>query len=174
MGSPASEVIEGWVQLGEWWLSTWGPHAAAVSSKAASASYRAADRDADLRRTLKLAVETASLVMNEVLDSMAILRGNGQPGTTSEPFELPVEPETAPPGARRLALAGPLVSGFGDQLPVAAVTIDPNPVVGDERTFCLHVDDTGCNAGYYEGNVNVSTRAGVVVGDPIHVDIQIP
>ena len=174
MGTGFGEAVEGWVQLGEWWLDSWSKHVSKIATKVDSGTYTASDATTDLVDCARLAGETVLLIGNEVVDSATVLTGK-----QDEPVILktPEFATTLKLGASRtLSLDGPLTNPLvPDQIPAAAVTFLPGNVLSANVTrFRLQVVATGFAGVAYIGTVGVSDTATMTRIEAVTVVVQVP
>ncbi|MEQ1786784.1 MAG: hypothetical protein ABL966_07010, partial [Acidimicrobiales bacterium] len=75
MGSGMQEAAEGYVELAQWWIDTWGTHVTKIAAKVDAGTYTADDGVADLSECASLAAESLVLLVNEAFDAAKILTG---------------------------------------------------------------------------------------------------
>ncbi len=176
MTTGARLAVEGYLQLADWWLESWGAHATSMAKKLDAGTYTADDAASDLSTCASLAVETMVLVVNEAFDAAAVLSGaQDQPNIATSP-KFAVSSSPAPTGnlVRTLHLAGPLLADLGtDSLPVAVVSIVPGSLNPGDTVFELVADATGHAGVSYSGAVNVHDPAGNLL-ESVSVWIAVP
>jgi hypothetical protein len=174
MGTGFGEAVEGWVQLGEWWLDSWSKHVTKIATKVDSGTYTASDATTDLVACALLAGETVLLVGNEVLDAATVLTGKqDQPVIVTSPEFA----TTLKLGASRtLSLVGPLTNPLvPGHIPEAAVTFLPGTVLAANVTrFHLEVVATGLAGVGYMGTVRVCDTATTALIETVTVVVQVP
>ena len=171
--SGMGEAVEGYVQLAQWWATTWGAHATSVATRLESGTYTAEEAMADLVACGKLAAETLFLVANEAVEAAAVMSGSaGQPQLVqSSDFETTASTSST----RTLALDGPLVALIGtDQIPVSSVTIRPSVLPPNVVTFHLDVDATGHAGVAYQGTVRSYAPNVTAAAEAITVWVSVP
>jgi hypothetical protein len=173
MGTGFSEAVEGWVELGAWWLDSWGKHVSKIATKVDNGTYTAADATTDLVDCAYLAGETVLLIGNEVVDAAAVLSGKQDKPVVLESAEFAT---TLKLGAeRRLSLEGPLTNPLvTDQIPATAVTFLPNPLPANAPRFRLQVVATGFAGVAYIGTVGVYDTTTTARIETITVVVQVP
>jgi hypothetical protein len=175
MGTGFGEAVEGWVQLGEWWLDSWSKHLGKIATKVDSGTYTGSDATTDLVECASLAGETVLLLGNQLVEAATVLSGKQ---------DQPVILDTPTPGfattlklgaSRTLALDGPLTNPLvNDQILAAAVTFIPNVLSANERHFRLHVVATGLAGVGYIGTVAVCDTATMARIETVTVVVQVP
>jgi hypothetical protein len=163
-----NDAVQGYTTLASSLFERWSALATKTATKVDAGNYDAASWAEDVTAGVTLATEAGYLWVAEAFQAAATLAGveGGGSIVTSQPFE-------APAGAS-LELAGPLVKGPGlEQLPVSAVTIEPEHLGPDQTEFTLTVDATGYCGATYVGKVNAYTDPGT---DPkaVWVWISVP
>jgi hypothetical protein len=156
MGSPLNDVVKDYAELASTLLERWTEHASKVASKLDDGTYDADGAVADLVTTASLATESGFMLAAQVLDAAALLSGSQHKRhvVATTPFASSLAGAT-------LALAGPLVSGHGAQLPVHVITLEPSQLEPGETEFSLSADATSCRGGTYVGAVEASASGKV-------------
>jgi hypothetical protein len=160
MASALSEVVDGYVELGNYLVDRWRDHAANIAAKVEGPQYGADDAVNDLGATTSLAAQSGFLIVSEAFDALAILTGR-----QSQPYSVDSDVFDSPLPGATLALAGPLTNGFSSPLPASAVTIDPTKLDQGQTRFRLQVNATGQRAGTYVGQVQASDGAAMQLVD---------
>jgi hypothetical protein len=167
MGSPISQVAQGYARLASELVTRWGDQAAATATKVQAGNYRADDAVNDLATWAFIAGESAVLIVSEAVDAIAILSGR-----QGEPYTVDSDDYASPLPGATLRLAGALTEGFGDSIPVSAVTILPSSTLHPGETrFSLRADVTGRRAGIYRGQVQATDPGGATAG--VEVKLQV-
>jgi hypothetical protein len=191
MGTGYGDAVEGWVQLAQWLVNSWGTRVNKIANRVDSGSYTANEAATDLVDLAYLAAESTFLVGNEVVEAAAVLSGdqNLPRPIVSGTFHA----KQAPTFARTLELDGPLTSPLAaSSIPVSAVTIVPGPRPADPprfpppgsgppfllaanvTVFHLYVMATGFDGVGYLGNVKVHKAGSTESVDTVMVWIQVP
>jgi len=165
MGSIA-HVAHGYATLASELVTRWGDHADAVATKVKAGDYGADDAVNDLAKCAFIATEGGFLVVNEAVEAIAVCSGSHD-----EPYEVESQPYDSPLPGATLQLAGALTEGFGDAIPVSAVTIVPAPLDPGQTRFRLHVNASGRRAAIYRGVVHAADAAGATAD--INVKVQV-
>jgi hypothetical protein len=164
------EAVEGWVQLGEWWLDSWSKHLGKIATKVDGGNYTSADATTDLVECASLAGETVLLLGNQVIEAAAVLTMVGPEPLETEPFQT-----KKLTSVRTLKLDGPLTCPLvADQIPAAAVTIDPDELKSNETSFRLRFDPTGFAGVAYFGTVGVYEKGTTNRVHEVTVVVQVP
>ena len=191
MGTGYGEAVEGWIQLAQWFVNTWGTRVNKIANKVDSGSYTASQAATDLVDLTYLAAESTFLVGNEVVEAAAVLSGdqNLPRHIVSGTFHA----KQAPTFARRLELDGPLTSPLAaSSIPASAVTIVPGPrpaqptrfpppasgppflMPANVTAFHLWVAATGFDGVGYLGNVRVYKTGSTESVGTVTVWVQVP
>jgi hypothetical protein len=173
MGTGFGEAVEGWVQLGEWWLDSWSKHVSKIATKIDSGTYTASDATTDLVDCAYLAGETVLLIGNEMVDAATVLTGK-----QDKPVIL-TTPEFATThklgSSRTLSLDGALTNPLvPDQIPAAAVRFLPGSLAANVTRFRLEVVATGFAGVGYIGTVSVCDTATMALIETVTVVVQVP
>src|SRR4051794_36643787 len=146
MSSRVSDVIEGYTTLVSSMLEQWSTLASKAASKMDAGAYDATSAAEDAAAGATLAAEGAGLWTAWACEAFAKLAGlEGGPNIAeSQPFH-------AAAGAT-LELAEPLVKGPGlGELPVSAVSIEPEQLGPQDTAFTLRADGSGYRGATYVG-----------------------
>lgn len=164
MSTGARLAVEGYLQLAQWLVTTWGARASSMATKLDTGTYTTQDAAADLSACTSLAGESMVLLVNEAFDAAAVLSGaQDQPNIATSPtFSVSPLPSMATSVVRTLHLSGPMVADLGtDALPVSVVSIVPPSLLKTSDTqFHLVADATGHSGMGYSGTVDVRDPAG--------------
>ncbi len=155
MESPISNLVQGYATLASSVLEKWIELASKAASKADAGAYDATTAAEDAAAGATLAAEAAELWAEWACESFTSLMGvaGGSNIVESQPFE-------ADEGAT-LKLAGPLARGPGGvQLPLSALSIDPEQLDSEDTEFTLRADGSGLRGGTYVGEVEATTDTG--------------
>lgn len=174
MTTPTAWAIEGYVDLGKWWVKEWGDHLTAAMGVLYGGKY-------DVKAGTKIAGECASfaaesvvLLVSEALDAAATIAAGDDPQNivSAQITQSLSSPVTGP---RFLKMSGPLTCVLGgDTVPTHRITIKPEKVAGSNASFELVVDATGRDGGYYEGSVGVVPVGSTKPVEEISVGISVP
>jgi hypothetical protein len=171
--SKTGVVIDGYVDLANWWIAAWSEHAKVVFAKIEQGNYATSDVTDAMTQAGKLAYETMLRGTVEYYDAMAVYASNlGNPdietsteyttaGSTGERTFRPVQPWTAQGGTEVL----PADTTF---------QFLPSKLFDGQTRFRFWVtasDDT--DAGIYEGNIEIVDTDGNVVETILDAEIDV-
>jgi hypothetical protein len=157
VGTPLSEVVEGYTELASDLVGKWSEHASKVAAKLDAGTYDADQAVSDLGCGAVLATESVVAIASKALDAVAILTGR-----QFEPYEVESDSFfTTLPGAA-LAVAGPFTDLVGTaSLPASAITVTPAQLDPAATEFQLHAIATGVRGATYFGIVEASASGQV-------------
>lgn len=162
-------AVNEFVQQAQTWLTQASTAAQASAAKVEAGTYTMADANTDMVQAVTLVASGWLGWFAACLDAATELSTSA---ATLGPFKTADFSTAAPVTADcALALDGPLLSGFGDQLPVANVTFDPPKLLAGSQKFKLVVDPAGVAYGYYTGQATATPLSGTAEKVAIYLTV---